>query len=154
MLTKTLTLIICMVFIMGNAMIAQDNKYIGAEKCKMCHNKPEKGDQFNKWKASKHSKANAATGVAGKAECEKCHAPLADFKADGVSCEACHGAGSAYKSPTIMKDLAQAKAKGLIVPTEATCKNCHDAGKTPKEHKAITFDFASYSTKIAHKAAK
>lgn len=154
MLTKTLTLIICMVFIIGNTINAQDNKYIGAEKCKMCHNKPEKGDQYKKWKESKHAKANAATGVAGKVDCEKCHAPIAEFKTDGVSCESCHGAGSNYKSPTIMKDQKQAIAKGLIIPTEATCKSCHDASKTPKDHKAITFDFATYSAKIAHKAAK
>lgn len=154
MLTKALTLIIGLVFLAGSTMIAQDNKYIGAEKCKMCHNKPEKGDQFKKWSAEKHSKANTAEGVAGKAECEKCHAPVAEFKAEGVTCEVCHGPGSNYKSPTVMKDQKQAIAKGLIIPNEALCKNCHDASKAPKGHKAISFDYAAASAKIDHKAKK
>ncbi len=147
--SKNLIILVCLV-LMGNVLLAQ-NTYIGAAKCKMCHSGAAKGDQYLKWSESNHAKSNTATGVAGKAECEKCHAPVADFKAEGVTCEVCHGAGSAYKSPTIMKDLAQAKAKGLVVPTEATCKNCHDAGKTPKGHKAISFDFAAASAKIAHK---
>lgn len=149
MKSKNLIIILCLVFA-GNVLLAQ-NTYIGAAKCKMCHSGPAKGDQYKKWSESKHAKSNSAEGVAGKAECEKCHAPVADFKAEGVTCEACHGAGSAYKSPVIMKDAAQAKAKGLVTPTEATCKGCHDAGKTPKGHKAITFDFAAQSAKIAHK---
>lgn len=148
MKSKNLIIILCLVF-MGNVLLAQ-NTYIGAEKCKMCHQGPAKGDQFKKWQESKHAKANTAAGVAGKAECEKCHAPVAAFKAEGVTCEACHGAGSAYKSPTIMKDPAQAKAKGLLTPNEASCKVCH-AGTFPAGHKAVTFDFATASAKIAHK---
>ena len=147
---KSLMLIACM-FFLSTAMFAQ-NTYIGAEKCKMCHNKPEKGDQFKKWSSDKHSKANAATGVAGKAECEKCHAPVAEFKAEGVTCEACHGAGSAYKSPTVMKDAAQSKAKGLIIPGEKDCLICHGKGLgNPKEK---DFNYATYSAKSAHKAPK
>ena len=146
--TKNLIILVCLIF-MGNVLLAQ-NTYIGAAKCKMCHSGAAKGDQFKKWSDSKHSKSATATGVSGKAECEKCHAPVADFKTEGVTCEVCHGAGSAYKSA--MKPLTAAQAKGLVVPTEATCKNCHDAGKAPSGHKAIpTFNFATASATIAHK---
>lgn len=140
-------IIFCMMFFVGNALIAQ-NKYIGSAKCKMCHNK--EGKQFDKWAASTHAKANAAKDVAGKAECEKCHAPVADFKAEGVTCEVCHGAGEKYKAQAIMKVKADAVKNGLIIPTEATCKNCHDVSKTAKGHKAFTFDFKAASAKIAH----
>ena len=33
--------------------------FVGAEKCKMCHNSPAKGAQFTKWSESKHAKAFA-----------------------------------------------------------------------------------------------
>lgn len=147
---KSLVLISCMFFLLSTALFAQ-NTNIGAAKCKMCHMGAAKGDQYKKWSESKHSKANTATGVAGKAECEKCHAPVAEFKAEGVTCEACHGAGSAYKSPTIMKDQKQSVANGLILQTEASCKKCHDASKAPSGHKTIAFDYATALPKISHK---
>lgn len=147
---KSLVLISCMFFLLSTALFAQ-NTNIGAAKCKMCHMGAAKGDQFKKWSESKHAKANTATGVAGKAECEKCHAPVAEFKAEGVTCEVCHGPGSNYKAPAVMKDLAAAKAAGLIEPNEAVCKKCHDASKAPSGHKAITFDYAAASAKVAHK---
>ena len=51
--------------------------------------------------------------------CLKCHAPLADkapeLKAEGVTCEVCHGPGSDYKKLNIMKDKAAAAKNGLIL---------------------------------------
>lgn len=147
-------------------------KYIGADKCKVCHNKPAKGDQYNQWKASDHSKAFTAlssakakeiatkNGIADAtkdAKCLACHstkgsvaanliATLTD--ADGVSCESCHGPGSLYKAPAVMKDLAMSKSKGLIVPGEATCKGCHTGNKM---HDNAAFDYAKAYAKISHK---
>jgi len=40
------------------------HKFVGAEKCKMCHNSPAKGAQYTKWTEAKHSKAYAALGQA------------------------------------------------------------------------------------------
>lgn len=146
----TVVLFSVIAFLVSVNFAQAQNKYIGADKCKMCHNKPDKGDQYNKWKASKHAQANAAKDAAGKAECEKCHASVADFKAEGVTCEACHGAGDKYKAMAIMKVKADAVKNGLVIPTEATCKNCHDAAKAPKGHKAIAFDFKAAKDKIKH----
>ena len=140
-------IIFCMVFFAGNALIAQ-NKNIGATKCKMCHNKDQK--EYDKWAASGHSKSNSAKDVAGKAECEKCHAPAADFKAEGVTCESCHGAGEKYKAQAIMKSKEESIKNGLIIPTETVCKTCHDASKAPKGHKAFSFDFKTQKEKIKH----
>ena len=36
---------------------AQDFKYIGAAKCKMCHNKPDKVEQYKKWAEGPHANA-------------------------------------------------------------------------------------------------
>ena len=153
--------------------------YVGAEKCKMCHNAAAKGAQFTKWTESKHSQAFAvlateeakkiatAKGIADpqKAdECLRCHvaghgAPAASctdkYKVqDGVSCEACHGPGGDYWKMEVMKDKAKATAAGLVMPTEATCKGCHN----PESPTFKSFDFAAMKAKIAHpnpqKAAK
>ncbi|MGH7411889.1 MAG: multiheme c-type cytochrome, partial [Candidatus Methylomirabilis sp.] len=38
---------------------APSHAFVGAEKCKLCHNSPAKGAQFSKWAESKHAKAYA-----------------------------------------------------------------------------------------------
>src|SRR6266545_8210125 len=65
--------------------------YVGAEKCKMCHNSPAKGAQYTKWSESAHAKAYAtlATEEAKKIAAAK---GIADpQKAD--ECVRCHIAG-------------------------------------------------------------
>lgn len=150
---------------------AADHAYIGATKCKMCHNKAEKGSQYDKWKAGPHAKAfellgsDQAKAIAKekgiddpqKADaCLKCHvtghgaaAALLTDKYDpteGVSCESCHGPGGDYYKMNVMKDLTQAKAAGLVIPSEQTCQTCHNA-ENPT-HKG--FDFAKAKATIAH----
>jgi hypothetical protein len=163
----------------GAAAEAPAHAYVGAEKCKMCHNSPAKGAQFTKWTESKHSKAfatlageeakkfAAAKGIADPqkdAQCLRCHvtgtgAPadkLTDkYKAaDGVTCESCHGPGGDYWKMDVMKDLAKATAAGLVMPNEATCTTCHNSESPTFKG----FDFAAMKEKIAHpnpaKAAK
>lgn len=172
MRNKKLILFLCLVFLAGNSLLAQ-NKYIGAAKCKMCHNSPAKGAQYDNWQASLHSKAFTAlsseaalkyakeNGIADPttdSKCIKCHstatsvdATLLDAtitKEEGVSCESCHGPGSVYKSMTIMKVQADAIANGLVIPTEETCKKCHTPEGNPFYK---TFDYATAVAKIAHK---
>ena len=53
---KKIFIIICALFA-GSYAFSQEYEYIGAAKCKMCHNKPETGKQYDLWKASSHSKA-------------------------------------------------------------------------------------------------
>jgi hypothetical protein len=163
-------LLVCLVTFLGNVVIAQ-NKYIGADKCKLCHNKPANGDQYGKWLKDPHSQAlktlsnqksmdwakkNGIADPAKDAKCLKCHSTYDRIDAklrggilatEGVSCETCHGPGSAYKSPSIMKNLEQSKANGLIVPDKALCLACHGSKDNPffKE-----FNFETASAKIAH----
>ncbi|MGE5275856.1 MAG: hypothetical protein ACM3SU_02570 [Acidobacteriota bacterium] len=70
---------------------------IGAEKCKLCHKV-----QFASWVETAHAK-----------------------RTPPLDCESCHGPGSEYKSPTVMKDPEKAKAAGLVMPTKAFCATCH-----------------------------
>ncbi len=152
-----------LIFLMGMFIMcfslanAQTAKYVGAAKCKMCHNKAEKGEQYNKWLASPH--ANAMKSLKGdeakNPKCLKCHSTAAGVDQslvasitveEGVSCESCHGPGSLYKTATIMKDQKLAMAKGLIMPNEATCKKCHN----PESPNFKGFNFKEYAAKIAH----
>jgi hypothetical protein len=171
MLIKKSLLLLTLVLFLGGVVSAQTFKYIGANNCKMCHNKPATGDQYAKWAASLHAKAlksltsqasldwakkNGIADPAKDAKCLKCHSTFDAVAAnlrggilatEGVSCESCHGPGSGYKSPTVMKDLALSKKNGLIVPTKEVCLKCHN--KENPFFKEFNFD-AAYA-KIAHK---
>lgn len=172
MMNKKLIAILCLVFFASNALIAQ-NKYVGAKTCKMCHNKPATGEQYNQWSNTLHSKAftalsseaaltyakaNNIADPSKEAKCLKCHSTAAAVdasllevsitKEEGVSCESCHGPGSVYKSMTIMKDKATALKNGLIIPDETTCVKCHTAEGNPFFK---PFDYATAVAKISHK---
>ena len=168
-------LAICLVAIMvllylGGAALAavggdsSAHGYVGAEKCKMCHKGDAKGKVWEIWEASAHAKAYQTLVAKGdgsekKAECLTCHVtgfgkPSGFVVGDStkanlanVGCEACHGPGADYKGMAVMKDKAKAKEAGLIMPTEETCKGCHnDKSPTFKG-----FNFAEYGKKIEHK---
>lgn len=154
---KKLFFLIGIAVFVSSAAFAQDFKYIGAAKCKMCHNKPDKGEQYNKWGNSPHAKAMESLkgDDATNPKCLKCHSTaasvdkslLAGIKVEeGVSCESCHGPGSVYKSATIMKNQKMAMDKGLIIPTEQVCKQCHN--EESPNYKG--FNFKEYVAKIAH----
>jgi hypothetical protein len=165
MFRKNLLLIICLIFFSGRALFAQNFEYIGAAKCKMCHNKEATGEQYKKWSASPHASAwknlagpkameiAKAKGIANPqkdAKCVKCHTTTGLAVEEGVSCEGCHGPGSAYKSNAIMKDKALAMKNGLLMPDAKTCTKCHNSESPTYK----TFDFASFSKKIAHNIPK
>lgn len=154
---KKLMFLLGLAIIFSSAAMAQDFKYIGAAKCKMCHNKPDKGEQFNKWEAGPHAKAMESLKGEEKNDpkCLKCHSTAASVDKslvatikveEGVSCESCHGPGSAYKSAAIMKNQKLSLAKGLILPTEEVCIQCHN--EESPTFKGFNFD--EYVAKIAH----
>lgn len=160
----------CLVFMAGGILVAQDYEYIGALKCKMCHNKPATGEQYKIWSESLHAKAMeslkseaslkyaAEHGIADPstdAKCIKCHSTAGAIDAsvnagvkpaEGVSCESCHGPGSKYKTTTIMKDRKLALANGLIVPDKKTCEGCHNE----KNPFFKPFNYEESLKKIAH----
>ena len=154
---KSILFVAFLLFLGGNYAEAQEYEYIGAAKCKMCHNKPAKGEQYNKWAKGPHAKAmEALTGDDAKnPKCLKCHSTAYSVdkslhmgikSTEGVSCESCHGPGSVYKSMSIMKDQAKSLANGMILPNEAVCKKCHN-----KESPTFKgFNYAEYVKKISH----
>ena len=172
MFIRRIMLAIALFAFMGSASFAQ-YKYIGAKKCGICHKKPATGNQLEKWSNAAHSKAfkslssDKAKEYAAKhkiadatkaAECLNCHttAGSVDKKLqasitveEGVSCESCHGPGSAYKTMSVMKDHAKSVAKGLVEQSEKVCKQCHDKEKN-KFHDMKPFDYKEASAKVAH----
>ena len=136
---------------------AQTYKYVGASKCKMCHNKPTTGMQYKKWAEGPH--ANAMKALKGDEakdpKCLKCHSTAASVdpgllaglsQDEGVSCESCHGPGSVYKSARIMRNTKLAMSKGLIMPDAKVCKQCHNEESPTFKG----FNFEEYKAKIAH----
>ncbi len=126
-------------------------EYVGIEMCKLCHNKKELGGQYDIWTNSAHSRAFYALGtsearkIADKigindpqqnGKCLRCHSTSYAFSEekaandlkdeDGVQCESCHGPGEEYSYKKVMENREQAKVNGLIMPTEDTCRKCHN----------------------------
>jgi len=170
MITRKGILIICMVMFLGSVVSAQTFKYIGADKCKLCHNKPATGEQYKKWTAELHSqslkslssqasldyaKKNGIADPTKEQKCLKCHSTFHNVdaklratitEAEGVSCETCHGPGSSYKTPAIMKNQAMALKMGLIIPDKALCLTCHN-----KENPFYKeFNYETAVVKISH----
>lgn len=164
----------------GDGAATPSYEYIGAGKCKICHKKPEQGEQYRIWSESAHAKAfetlasPEALAEAKKRgienpqtapECLECHATAFAVMADlanqkitleeGVSCESCHGAGSAYYKKSTMESITSGEIEpasvGLVIPTEETCTKCHKA-----EGNAFfkPFDFKERAAKIAHPIPK
>lgn len=120
--------------------LAGDHSYVGVTKCKGCHKA-----QFTSWSETKHAKAFDALNDEQKKDekCTVCHVTgmAGEEQLTGVQCEACHGPGSDYKSPKIMKKsafkddpaaaLKAAQEAGLIIPDEKTCVRCHKAEGNP-----------------------
>ena len=169
---KIISLFLAAIVLLSFSVIAQ-NKYVGAKMCGMCHKGDKKGSQFEIWQKSKHAEAyktltNAKSAEIAKAkglkkaanespECLECHAISGDVKlvADGVQCESCHGAGSAFKAMPVMKDHAKAIAAGLTDfkdkgAIEKKCTSCHNE-KSPT-HKS--FKFEEMWAKIKHPIPK
>jgi len=147
--------------------------YAGVERCQVCHEADDIGNQFGAWQASNHAKAyqtllsEEAAKIAKEKglkkpayespECLECHVtgysdPKAEYgekykKEDGIGCESCHGAGEFFRKADIMCDIEMAKANGLIIPKEEDCLRCHNE-RSPRYK---PFDFKTYDEKIAHK---
>ncbi|RMH60697.1 MAG: cytochrome C554 [Calditrichaeota bacterium] len=155
--------------------VAAQNKYMGADKCKMCHKKPSQGEQYKIWKNSAHARAYETLGTAKAKKyavergiddpqksdkCLKCHVTAYNVdkkylgkkykKTDGVACESCHGAGEKYYKKKTMKKLFAKKIKpesvGLTIPDEKVCLRCHN-NESPGFK---GFDYKKYYEKIKH----
>jgi hypothetical protein len=161
----------------------KEHQFTGAAKCKTCHRKEPIGNQYAKWLDSKHAKAyetlagddakKIATekGIADPQKddkCLKCHVTghgVAKKRlgpkhtlTEGVSCEACHGAGNDYRKKKIMMDEKKAQKAGLVEQTEKVCTVCHNDESpswkpdkyTLASGKKVGFDYEQAKKEIEH----
>ncbi len=172
---RTVIMLAALALIAGIAFTAaaEDNSYMGVKKCKMCHKKPLAGEQFKLWSEGAHASAFATLATEQSMEiakgmgidnpqeadeCLKCHVTghgagdlaLNVLQENGVGCESCHGAGSAYYKKKTMKAIFAGEMDGttlgLTKITAETCTACHnEESPTYKE-----FDFEARVKEIAH----
>jgi ribosomal protein L40E len=73
---------------------------------------------------------------------------------EGVSCEACHGAGSAYSGRKVMQDIFDGKKDGaefgLVAQSEKVCLKCHNQESPTFKG----FDYSEMVAKISHKTPR
>lgn len=150
---------------------AAEHSYVGVKKCAMCHKGERNNMVYEKWQEAKHASAwtilasdraqevAAEMGVDGDPQqsgaCLSCHTTGYGADAsltvklsveDGVSCEACHGAGGDYAKKPIMQDHAKSVAKGMIGDPSQICVECH---KEELAHVGA-FDYTERWAKITH----
>lgn len=167
---KILLLVFPAVFCLAlSSLFGEEFTYVGAGRCKLCHQAKKLGAQYTIWQSGPHARAfTVLTTEKGLAEgkksqleglpeetprCLKCHSPLFEqapkLKSEGVTCEVCHGPGSDYKKINIMKNRAEAAKKGLFIygspeDIKKKCASCHQSTAESE------FDFAAAWEKIKH----
>lgn len=145
--------------------------YVGASKCKMCHNKKSEGKFFDDWEESVHAKAfELLKGDEQKnPECLKCHTTghgkpggfvsLEESpKLTGVQCEMCHGPGEKHiksKKDNVIPNAGKPT-------TDAMCIKCHNDSNpnwnperyTKPDGSKTGFYFEEAVKKVNHSKAK
>ena len=167
--TVIFAIFILFILYSSGANYSQENKfkYVGVKVCAVCHDSEEIGSQSKIWEKSLHAKAfvtlasDRALEQAREAgvdvhpqkseKCLKCHIPGAGLdeshfaetykKEEGITCEVCHGPGSAYKDICKLKDREKFLANGGKIPSEKDCLKCHDE---------LSFNFKQKFREIAH----
>ncbi|MFH1287905.1 MAG: cytochrome c family protein [bacterium] len=153
--------LILLLFLVIKFTFADQATYEGGKRCRTCHMKQNAGMIYEKWEASQHARAfdDLSEDERKNPFCLKCHVTgysepsSSGIKFNdllGIQCEACHGPGGLYKKLEIMNEeeykrdffLQRKKAieVGMIIPTEETCKKCHN--KESPHYKPFVFRVA------------
>lgn len=139
-------------------------RYIGAAMCKNCHNGEDKGNAYDHWSKTPHSKAyeNLASDKAkevGKKvgvdepqkseKCLKCHVTAygvdakeikASFKMEnGVQCESCHGPGEDHQKKRFAEAMKKGEAPSPITADEIKVSRSLDTCKKCHNDESPTY---------------
>jgi hypothetical protein len=184
LLTATIIIIVGLILRFSIESVKEERTYIGVQGCRSCHAVAARGNQYEVWQRSKHAAAYTALG-SDKAKkyaaehgiqnpqaderCLRCHTTAygkdaerfqSSFrKEDGVQCEECHGAGSAYAKFDICRDKGAFIVHGGIFGNESGCYKCHQPDvKNSKADKCpfqiTNFNFTTAFEEIKHPVAK
>jgi hypothetical protein len=152
-LPRILPPLLCLFLLSCGGRPAPPRAFTGAAACAECHGGPDGGQVQESWQGTAHARAwtdlagvrgaevAREMGLAGDpqiaAQCLECHSTghgvPASLKAalpiaEGVSCEACHGAGADYIKKLVMPDPRQARSAGLNPEPRRACQGCHREG--------------------------
>jgi hypothetical protein len=132
--------------LVGVAAVAKGQSYIGAERCKSCHE-----FEYRQWSLGPHAKAHAPLSAEQRADpkCNTCHTMLpetTEARYDGVQCERCHGPGRYYHRRYVMRDRELSRAVGLVDPKPEHCRQCHTEGTPSVE----PFEYEAKWRRIDH----
>jgi len=171
-------LLFAVAFMLCGGTAVAENKFVGTKTCAMCHKAKDKGEAFTIWAKTAHAGAyktlegeaalkigkekGLAKPPAESPECLKCHVTgggaaanvekTFDMK-EGVTCEACHGAASGFKTlHTKAENKAKAVEAGLVTgdAVKKVCETCHNAGSPTFKG----FKYPEMWAKIEHKLPK
>lgn len=121
--------------------VEEEIKFVGADKCKICHNKAEDGAQYDVWSKANHSQAftilaSTAAKEAGKKlgiddpqkspKCLKCHSTIYQWT----------------ETPVKNIDVKKDGTPRLTIEEGVSCESCHGAG-SKYQPKKIMEDFAA-----------
>jgi hypothetical protein len=139
-----------------NATKAEECIYVGVKKCAFCHVRLDDSlrtwaitKHANALAVLRTPKARKFSDTPDEdPKCLKCHMTgttsdphaaegvlpvFMDERFEGVQCEMCHGPGSLYKAEMARAlpkdeelDEQQCTRRGLVIPTEQTCRKCHN----------------------------
>ena len=132
------------------ASVLRQRQFVGTQNCRGCHATPASGDQYALWLASAHARAFAALRSASAeayaneqhrgipvddSDCLRCHSNASGSSAaergpsfsvdEGVTCEACHGAGGDYGIYAVMRDRKVFAKLGGRIGSDRDCLQCH-----------------------------
>lgn len=132
-------LIILLILVWGVAFVqAADAEYVGNKKCKMCHNKAEKGAQFKKWEGTGHAKTFDLL-LTDEAKVIGSKMGLKSSPDKAGECLQCHvtgwGTASGYQLE-VNADDKKAVSKNNALKSVG-CEMCHGAGSLYKGKKVM-----------------
>lgn len=141
LLSKISTVIVLIIFLsmlflqLGNA-APKTPEFIGAKKCKICHNKPDKGAQYNVWKEMGHASAfEALAGDSAKSIASKLGI---DNPQTSPKCLKCHTTVYHWEeTPATNISTKKNGTPRLSVEEGVSCESCHNAGSIYQKKKTM-----------------
>ncbi len=104
-----------------------EHKFVGAKKCKMCHNKKKDGAQYTIWLNAAHARAFDTLGS------DRAHAVAKELGIDDPQksgkCLKCHSSAYGF-TEELVTNIATKKDGTLRLKVEegVSCESCHNAG--------------------------
>jgi len=113
-------------------------KYVGPKKCRVCHNKAEKGAQYKIWESKAHARS-LKTLLSGEAKAIATKQGLNTVPEESPECLRCHvtgwGAAGGYRLDVDPTNARAVKTNQALA--SVGCEACHGPGNAYKSKKTM-----------------